>query len=69
MPPGRYLLYTFLGIWPWAFAMAAIGAFAGVYAKAAAEWFPWVAYVLAIPPAVRIVRAVRRRSQATTFTD
>lgn len=42
MHPGKFLLYTFTGIWPWAFGMLAAGSYLGAHLEAANEILIWL---------------------------
>jgi len=44
MPIGRFLLYTFAGIWPWAFLMTIAGTYLGAYLKPLAPLLEWLPY-------------------------
>ncbi|HEY8346026.1 MAG TPA: VTT domain-containing protein [Symbiobacteriaceae bacterium] len=40
MPMARFVLYTFVGIWPWAFAMALAGTYLGTLLTQLSRWLP-----------------------------
>ena len=42
MHPGKFLLYTFTGIWPWAFGMTVAGSYLGTHLDAAADILIWL---------------------------
>lgn len=68
MHPGKFVLYTFLGIWPWAFGMVAAGGVLSTYVTAVTEWTPYLiatgaAFVL-FTGARRLYRFTRERGSA-----
>jgi len=58
MNPVKFLIYTFAGIWPWAFGMALAGGALGQYMSYATDALPVLAVGLVL---VAVVSAVRKR--------
>lgn len=48
MPLGRFLFYTLLGIWPWAFVTVFIGTYLGIHLAFLAKWLPYVGGILTV---------------------
>lgn len=71
MPMGKFLAFTFLGIWPWAFVMAAAGTYLGATLAPIPDW---VWYVAGLAAAFLLVTGLliiwqRFRRASTTFCD
>lgn len=72
MHQGRFLLYTFIGIMPWALAMTFGGSLIGAYLSAATQIFTIAAVVLALIGglvAVRRVVRARQTNKVNSFCD
>ncbi|HWI51598.1 MAG TPA: VTT domain-containing protein [Symbiobacteriaceae bacterium] len=65
MNPVKFLVYTFLGIWPWAFGMALAGGAIGQYMAFATDALPALAAGLVVVTVVAAVRKLWRRSRET----
>ncbi|HWI51108.1 MAG TPA: VTT domain-containing protein [Symbiobacteriaceae bacterium] len=65
MNPVKFLVYTFAGIWPWAFGMALAGGAVGQYMAYATEALPLLAVVLVLVAIFSAVRKLWRRSHET----
>jgi len=62
MHMGKFVLYTFAGIWPWAFGMALAGGAVSRYMAYATEALPLLAGVLVLVAIASAVRRLWRRS-------
>lgn len=71
MPLGKFLLFTFIGIWPWAVGMTAAGSWVNAQVQAAAEALPLMAALLAaFGIAVALRRLwIRNRKDQASFGD
>lgn len=71
MNMGKFLLFTFVGIWPWAFGMSLAGGAVAKYLAYATEALPLLAAVLVVFAAVSAVRKLRRRArhEAESYGD
>lgn len=72
MPIGRFLLYTFVGIWPWAFLMTIAGTYLGAYLKPLApllEWLPYVGAAVAVLACLIGVHRIRVRVRLVKASD
>lgn len=62
MNPVRFILYTFVGIWPWAFGMAFLGEVVSQYL---AEALPFVVALLAVVALLPVLRKLWLRSRGS----
>lgn len=74
MHPGKFLVYTFTGIWPWAFGMTVAGSYLGVHLEEASEILIWLAggmFAFGLATAIhkRWRRARKARESRASFSD
>ncbi|HEY3369102.1 MAG TPA: VTT domain-containing protein [Symbiobacteriaceae bacterium] len=70
MPPGKFLVYTFLGIWPWAVGMTAAGSWISAQFQAVAAGLPLLAALLAGVGAIAGVwKLWQSRHASSSFSD
>lgn len=62
MNPIRFTLYTFIGIWPWAFGMSLVGE---VVSRYVAEAFPFVVALLVLVALLPVARKLWLRVRGT----
>lgn len=62
MNPIRFSLYTFIGIWPWAFGMSLVGSVINRYV---AEALPFVVALLAVLALIPVIRKIWLRVRGT----
>lgn len=55
MNPTRFLLYTFVGIWPWAFGIALMGDVISQYLAEALPFLVGGLLLMAIVPGIRLL--------------
>jgi membrane protein DedA with SNARE-associated domain len=63
MNPVKFILYTFAGIWPWAFGMCVAGGVLGQYLSVLARSFPYVAAVLVMVAVGAVALKLWKRSR------
>jgi membrane protein DedA with SNARE-associated domain len=72
MHPGKFILYTFLGIWPWAFGMTLAGGLIGKYMAVAAQAMYYLAgalIILALTAGTRKLWHSLRERRAASIGD
>jgi membrane protein DedA with SNARE-associated domain len=70
MNPVKFVLYTFAGIWPWAFGMCVAGGVLGQYLSVLAHWFPYVAALLVmVATGAGALRLWKRNRRNAEFGD
>lgn len=63
MHVGKFLLYTFMGIWPWAFGMVLAGSVLHTYIHALSVWLPYLAGAMVVATLVSAGRSFWRRAR------
>lgn len=73
MNPTKFALFTFAGIWPWAFGMAAFGSLMSRWLSYATAALPFVAAIMATYAVFSVVRKLWRRThprqEAASYGD